>query len=400
MWRFISRGVRDFKHSPSKPVDATENVQKQKPYIVKKRKTCSLLNYKAWAPSSFQWTNSTGKSEQSSHNSQDQIHYNHTLFEAFGWSGAIVFGWYIGQSLIRNRNYFFSKKDFEDKRRAEFKYRTLSDVVTKVVLAQPQYCAILPTESYSTLTTSQHDSESYRLETTNPAPVEWYGPITKEDNFNQIGLELLDVHKEMIAELENVRGMKLLKKKKMTDAISHFKQALLLNHPTAAFNLAQCYENGWGTEQDYSQAVFYYEKAKAQGHASAIYNLGVYYSRGLGGLNTDADKANELFLMAAKLGHAEAAQITGLVKCPAPSLEDLSKMFEDQNSMSPYPGQLVEAVESYMKSNDITPDEAYHSDEPESPLWDTFVKEVNEYNQLWDKKETGLDKDNSVPFVF
>ncbi|KAL1460005.1 hypothetical protein WDU94_011946 [Cyamophila willieti] len=397
MWRFISRGVRDLKHSPSKPVDATE---KQKPYIVKKKKTCSLLDYKAWAPSSFQWNRSTSKSKQSSHSNQDQIHYNHTLFEAFGWSGAIVFGWYVGQNLIRNRNYFFSKKDFEEKRKADFKYRTLSDVVTKVVLAQPQYSCILPTESYSTSTPSQHDSETHSFDLTNPAPVERYGPITKEDNFNQIGLELLDVHKEMIAELENVRGMKLLKKRKMTDAISHFKQAVFLNHPTAAFNLAQCYENGWGTEKDYSQAVFYYEKAKAQGHASAIYNLGVYYSRGLGGLETNVDKANELFLMAAKLGHAEAAQITGLVKCPAPSLEDLSKMFEDQNSKSPYPGQLIEAIESYMKSNEITPDEAYHSDEPESPLWDTFVKEVSEYNQLWDKKETGQNKANTIPFIF
>lgn len=395
MWRFISRGVRDLKHSPAKPVDPPENVQ---PSVLKKKKTCSLLDYKAWSPCSFQWTKSTGKSEQSSQHNGDQIHQHHTLFEAFGWSGAIVFGWYVGQSLLRNRNYFFTQKD-DPKKKPDFRYKTLSEAVTKVVLAQPQYCSVLPVESNS-YSSPSHSHDTDNATTAHTTVVDRFGPITKEDNFNQVGLELLNVHKEMIGELENVRGLKLLKKKKMTDAIAHFKQADLLNHSTAAFNLAQCYENGWGTEQDLSQAVFYYEKAKAQGHASAIYNLGVYYSRGLGGLDMDAAKANELFLTAAKLGHAGAAQHTGLVKCPAPSLEDLSKMFEDQNSLSPYPGQIIEAIETYMKSNDITPDEAYHSDEPESPLFDTFMREVTEYNQLWDAKDLGQNNGNQVPFVF
>lgn len=395
MWRCISRGVRDFKFSPSKPVDSTENVQK--PSILKKKKTCSLLDVKNWSPCSFQWTKSTGKSEKSSHRNEDTINQHHTLFEAFGWSGAIVFGWYVGQSLLRNRNYFFSKQDHEQRRQIDFRYKTLSAAVTKVVLAQPQFNSILPIESQSHSAYVHNEEGSHH----NSQPeVQRYGPITKEDNFNQVGLELLHVHTEMIGELENVRGLKSLQKKKMNDAISHFKQAVLMNHSTASFNLAQCYENGWGTEQDYSQALFYYEKAKAQGHASAIYNLGVYYSKGLGGLDVDHDKANEMFLMAAKLGHVQAAQITGLVNCPAPSLEDLSKMFEDQNSKSPYPGQIIEAIEVYMKSNDITPDEAYHSDEPESPLWDTFVQEVAEYNHMCDVKEAEQGNGNNVPFIF
>ncbi|XP_026684187.1 uncharacterized protein LOC103515783 [Diaphorina citri] len=395
MWRFISRGVRDIKHTPSKPVDPTENVQK--PAILKKKKCCPLLDYKTWNACSFQWTKSSGKSEQSTHHNEDKINQHHTLFEAFGWSGAIVFGWYLGQGLLRNRNYFFNKNDCDSRKKLDFKYKTLSEVVTKVVLAQPQYSSVLPIQSHSHSTS--HYDQADRSHTP-CATVERYGPITKEDNFNEAAMELLDVHTEMIAELENVRGLKLLKKKKLTDAISHFKQAVFLNHSSAAFNLAQCYENGWGTEQDFSQAVFYYEKAMAQGHASAIYNLGVYYSKGLGGLEVDAGKANELFLTAAKLGHVQAAQVTGLVKCPAPSLEDLSKMFEDQNSKSPYPGQIIEAIESYMKSNDITPDEAYHSDEPESPLWDTFVREVSEYNHMCDDKEFKQDNGNTVPFVF
>lgn len=392
MWRFISRGVRELKYSPSKPVDSTENVQK--PAILKKKKSCALLDYKTWSPCSFQWTK-TGKSKQSTHTNEDTINQHHTLFEAFGWSGAIVFGWYVGQSLLRNRNYFFSKQDHEQRRCRDFKYKTLSEVVTKVVLAQPQLNSILPIESSNA---SRSFTEDRIFHTPQPE-VQQYGPITREDNFDEVAMELLNVHAEMIGELENVRGLKLLKKKKMTDAISHFKQAVLLNHSTAAFNLAQCYENGWGTEQDFSQALFYYEKAKSQGHASAIYNLGVYYSKGLGGLDIDDDKANEMFLMAAKLGHVQAAQHTGLVQCPAPSLEDLSKMFEDQNSKSPYPGQIIEAIESYMKCNDITPDEAYHSDEPESPLWDTFVREVA-YNRYCDVKEAEHDNGSTVPFLF
>lgn len=391
MWRIISRGVRDLKFSSSKPVDSTENVQK--PTVLKKKKACSLLDVKCWSPCSSQWTKSTGKSKESSNRNEDTVHQHHTLFEAFGWSGAIVFGWYVGQSLLRNRNYFFSKQDKEQKRQLDFRYKTLSETVTKVVLAQPQFNAILPIQSQSSC---YNEDVSYCTE---DSVAQSYGPITKEDNLNQVGLELLDIHTEMIGELENVRGLKSLKKKKMNDAISHFKQAVLLNHSTASFNLAQCYENGWGTEKDYSQALFYYEKAKAQGHASAIYNLGVYYSKGLGGLDADFDRANEMFLMAAKLGHVQAAQITGLVHCPAPSLEDLSKMFEDQNSKSPYPGQIIEALEQYMKANDITPDEAYHSDEPESPLWDTFFREVTEYNQICDAKEAEQDNGNNVPFV-
>lgn len=385
MWRCITRSVRDLKYSaPPKQVD--ENVTNPTS-ILKKKKKSSLPNCRSWNPACFQWVKPCSFTyEQSKQSSQDNFnHQPHTLFEAFGWSGAIVFGWYIGQTILRNRNYFFSKTEPDSQpKRTEFEYKTLSDVVTKVVFAQPQYKSILPVEAHG---------PSYKNEQT-----EIYGPITREDNFNEAALEFYDVHKEMIAELENVRGLKLLKKNKLDDAFSHFKQAVLLNHSAAAFNLAQCYENGWGTQQDLSQAVYYYEMAKSQGHVSAIYNLGVYYSNGLGGLNMDKCKANELFLTAAKLGHEKAAQLTGLVQCPAPSLEDLSQMFEEQNTKSPYPGQIIEAVETYMKTNDITPDEAYHSDEQESPLWDSFVKEVHEYTQLC-HTDKNVDS-NKVAFVF
>ena len=54
-------------------------------------------------------------------------------------------------------------------------------------------------------------------------------------------------------------------------------------------------------EQDYEKAVYWYKKAVENGDPKAMYNLALCYQDGLG-VEQDTDKANELFEEAKKYG--------------------------------------------------------------------------------------------------
>lgn len=83
-------------------------------------------------------------------------------------------------------------------------------------------------------------------------------------------------------------------------------------HVWAMINLATMYENGLRVEQNDEQAFFWYRKAAEQGYpwtdadfgAARLFELGNIYRRG--GEKEDIQKALEYYLVAAKLGHAEA----------------------------------------------------------------------------------------------
>lgn len=48
-----------------------------------------------------------------------------------------------------------------------------------------------------------------------------------------------------------------------------YGQAAAQDHATAQFNLAACYDQGWGVPQDYAQAAYWFEQAAWQGDADA-----------------------------------------------------------------------------------------------------------------------------------
>jgi len=70
--------------------------------------------------------------------------------------------------------------------------------------------------------------------------------------------------------------------------------------------IGKCYKSGFGGEEKKNQAVAWFEKALHKGNTLAMNNLGVYYHKGKLGLTQSFTKANELWALAADLGHAKA----------------------------------------------------------------------------------------------
>lgn len=70
-------------------------------------------------------------------------------------------------------------------------------------------------------------------------------------------------------------------------------------------NLADLYDTGRGTSQDYSSAFYWYEKAAQQGVAESQVSLGWYYMAGLDGIPIDYPKAVYWNEQGARRGHPE-----------------------------------------------------------------------------------------------
>src|SRR5690606_20405786 len=67
-----------------------------------------------------------------------------------------------------------------------------------------------------------------------------------------------------------------------TQAVYWYTKAAERGNPQAMFNLGECYENGQGVHQDHKQAVSWYTKAAERGNPQAMFNLGVCYANGQG----------------------------------------------------------------------------------------------------------------------
>lgn len=74
----------------------------------------------------------------------------------------------------------------------------------------------------------------------------------------------------------------------------------------AQYLLAECYRNGRGVKQDYSEALSWYEKAANKNIVEAQYQLGYFYEYGLCGVKEDKNKSFSWYSKAAEQGHAEA----------------------------------------------------------------------------------------------
>lgn len=80
----------------------------------------------------------------------------------------------------------------------------------------------------------------------------------------------------------------------------------------AQYNLAVCYANGEGVEQDFEKAMFWWQKAAEQGDVDAQSAIGRLYLKGLG-VEVDMDKAFEWTERAAKGGCADAMANLGIL---------------------------------------------------------------------------------------
>lgn len=77
------------------------------------------------------------------------------------------------------------------------------------------------------------------------------------------------------------------------------------------YNLALCYKNGDGVDQDYTEALFWFYKAAEQGHILAEHNLGIFFFYGIG-VNQDYDRAYYWWRKAAEQGYSQSQYNLGL----------------------------------------------------------------------------------------
>jgi TPR repeat protein len=101
------------------------------------------------------------------------------------------------------------------------------------------------------------------------------------------------------------RGVEAYEAGHFEEAVRLFRLAAARGHARAQFNLAVCFENGKGVEQDFEQAVEFYRFSAAQGHAEAQCNLGVCFKHGEG-VEQDLEQAVAFYRLAAAKGHALA----------------------------------------------------------------------------------------------
>lgn len=65
------------------------------------------------------------------------------------------------------------------------------------------------------------------------------------------------IRDETVGELENRLGLRCMSKQRYRKAIIHFAAGSALQNSSATFNLAQCYELGLGTRQNYEKVCYF-----------------------------------------------------------------------------------------------------------------------------------------------
>lgn len=298
MWKYLARGVRqtlqrrlcDCTDVPA-PQDVQPNKNQNQFLSLSKRLThcfCQILcNQSAETVPRY----GGSKNYREEHHTDDRwdsytnLGTQHSLLGAVGWSGALVLGWVISQPIWQRRLWHHDNKPEHTKQYVGIHLLTL---LSKVTNGQT-LTYILPHKAAAT-------APELAIKDLDPS----------EKAFDEAAEELRIVHERAVGEAENRQGILCMSQHRNSEAVKHFHRASQFNYTPAAFNLAQCYELGIGTKQDFKQAAEWYQVASDQGHAAAMYNLGVFYVHGWGGLKASSAEAHKLFVKAAKLGQADA----------------------------------------------------------------------------------------------
>ena len=88
-------------------------------------------------------------------------------------------------------------------------------------------------------------------------------------------------------------------------AFELFKKASA-QHAQAKDNVAQCYENAWGTERDIQKAIEFYTLSGESGYIAGFHHLGQLYEKDYPGFPKNIDKAVEFYIKAAEMKYGRA----------------------------------------------------------------------------------------------
>uniref|UniRef100_A0A0V0G378 Putative extracellular protein sel-1 n=1 Tax=Triatoma dimidiata TaxID=72491 RepID=A0A0V0G378_TRIDM len=295
MWKFFSRGVRETLERGFRIIRPSEKTVKndctEHTTYCRKFSPCFLEPIYKYRCAN----NEDPKRDKQKSTPHDKVGDN-TLLGVVSCSSVLALGWFLTQPCHWRK--WWCQRDRDEK----CKKPQLIRLLGKVANNQPINVGI---HTDSTLAVNSTDD----TDVTEGVP---YGPKTAEEVLNEAAEEFRAVHESVVASAENSRGVDYISAKRHREAIVLFRSASRRGYAPAAYNLAQCYEMGLGTKQDFKEAAKWYRVAADKGHATAKYNLGVFYAHGWGGLEASNKTARKLFEEAAELGQPDANAALGL----------------------------------------------------------------------------------------
>lgn len=349
------KGSRQLVRSESNIHDPLKNtlkpfkrVDRSKCKLVQSFLPCTINNLNRCFNLTWTCKDDQNKSDHNERNTQKVD--GHTLFEAFGWSGALVFGWVISKQLWLERK---CKKSLEEN--TSLSPQGFVELVARIVKTQPPASFVLP-------------QVQVELQKDKPEPTD------TQDEFVKAANKLKIIHEKAMGEALNRRGIACISKSVESEAIKFFKRASELKYSPASFNLGQCCELGIGTKQDFKEAAEWYRLAADQGHATAMYNLGVFYAHGWGGLRADTEVAKALFTKAAKFGQPDAIAALGKESRSRRLIEENKltssvNLPESKSIESQRKPEINIFVENCRNGRPIVSEEVYHKNYQNESNW-------------------------------
>ncbi|KAK7503848.1 hypothetical protein BaRGS_00004971 [Batillaria attramentaria] len=229
----------------------------------------------------------------------------HRALEAVTWGAAVV----LGLQLSR-QNHLQQYLELLKNREKQQQWRWL---VLRVAFAMPPDFGVSSARSILQKTDTDVSSskdkkkkKAARREEAKPAEFE------DEKSLEDVMQDFQASCRQYTAIGSSVSGIYAAEEGHLTDAVKHLQLSSQLGHAPSYFNLALCYQMGYGVEKDLNQAATYYRMAADVGHAQAVFNLALMTMNGEGGITKDKERAMELLNTAAMQGLAQAQTYLGV----------------------------------------------------------------------------------------
>lgn len=113
------------------------------------------------------------------------------------------------------------------------------------------------------------------------------------------------------------------------NAFENFMLSAKQQNPSAQFDVACCYYNGYGVNEDIEESFKYYSMAATLGHASAIFQLGNMYLHGIG-VEKSLDESLNCFKLCLKPNNFKMLDDEDQIKLHTHFIDLLSCEIEDE----------------------------------------------------------------------
>lgn len=143
----------------------------------------------------------------------------------------------------------------------------------------------------------------------------YYEGILLDDKYRSKGLLYMKMAAdEGLLKAQSFIALRYAENQQWDDAVRYFKMAAEKQDLTSIFNLAVCYENGFGVAQDAGKAIHLYLSAAKKGHVMSQFCIGDSYEKGVRGMRKDSKEAMKWYRRAAEQGHTESSNRAELLQ--------------------------------------------------------------------------------------